>query len=320
MSQNTQLVPTFVFRGQSQGITTVQLSPGSTSEAGSLWCGDSGGNVSVLDLASRRLLKKYSEYHSNILSLHLLGDHVFSQGREGTIKEWDASTGSVFKTTETNGHDFSKSWVGILPSLSHSPVIASTSRDPRIIQIWDSQDRNVVRTIDTSQQPKKIGMCMALKMVQGPASPMLLAGHEDGGLYLWDIRNNSIIAEMATDWKEPMLCFDLISDNTQGICGGASESLVKLDMDLIGHPAITLTQSIPVSQRGSNAVHIRKDKKIFASAGWDHRVRVFSWKTGKPLAILKYHTLGVSSLAFSDVDNLMVSASQDCKIALWNLY
>lgn len=50
------------------------------------------------------------------------------------------------------------------------------------------------------------------------------------------------------------------------------------------------------------------------------RIRVFSMKSMKPLAILSYHRDSVYSLDFSKSDNLLVASSQDNRISLWNIY
>lgn len=99
-------------------------------------------------------------------------------------------------------------------------------------------------------------------------------------------------------------------------------------------------QEMTINHPGIQEVKIREDKKIFATAGWDHRylfqafqshnnfiydrVRIYNWKKLTPLAILKSHTEGVYALAFSSMStpggSLLASASKDKKIALWSIY
>jgi len=76
-------------------------------------------------------------------------------------------------------------------------------------------------------------------------------------------------------------------------------------------------------QKGGIAdVKIRHDNRIFATAGWDHRVRIFDFQKYHPLAILKYHTGTVHSLAFgvNEFKSLLATGSDDTNIALWSLY
>lgn len=92
-------------------------------------------------------------------------------------------------------------------------------------------------------------------------------------------------------------------------------------------------------------VSVRQDGKIMASGGWDgryhnilhssltlylmygsHRVRVFGWKKGKPLAVLNYHSATVHCVSFAghhallEDSNLLVCGSKDERISLWKLY
>ncbi|KAL8382174.1 hypothetical protein RB595_006113 [Gaeumannomyces hyphopodioides] len=52
---------------------------------------------------------------------------------------------------------------------------------------------------------------------------------------------------------------------------------------------------------GQQGLRVRSDGRIFATAGWDSRVRVYSCKTMKELAVLKWHQVGCYALAFAPV-------------------
>ncbi|KAH7163522.1 WD40-repeat-containing domain protein [Dactylonectria estremocensis] len=52
---------------------------------------------------------------------------------------------------------------------------------------------------------------------------------------------------------------------------------------------------------GQQSLKVRSDGRIFATAGWDSRVRVYSAKTMKELAVLKWHQVGCYAVAFSDL-------------------
>jgi WD40 repeat protein len=60
---------------------------------------------------------------------------------------------------------------------------------------------------------------------------------------------------------------------------------------------------------GQQSLRVRSDGKIFATAGWDGRVRAYSAKTLKEVAVLKWHQSGCYAVAFSAVDP---STSPDC--------
>ena len=53
---------------------------------------------------------------------------------------------------------------------------------------------------------------------------------------------------------------------------------------------------------GQQGLKMRSDAKIFATAGWDSRNRVYSYKTMKEMAVLKWHKEGCYAIALADVN------------------
>eukprot|EP01126_Amoeba_proteus_P005736 TRINITY_DN11964_c1_g1_i7.p1 TRINITY_DN11964_c1_g1~~TRINITY_DN11964_c1_g1_i7.p1 ORF type:complete len:176 (+),score=29.53 TRINITY_DN11964_c1_g1_i7:456-983(+) len=169
------------------------------------------------------------------------------------------------------------------------------------------------------QEEKNTGMCMTVQFLRNRGETFVCTGYENGSLYFWDLRMNKILFEFCSAWKEPLLSCDFDQQHTVGFCGGATDELIKFNLSLTEATTQEI-QRVKIPQVGTNQLSIRRDAKIVASAGWDHRIRVFQVKNFKPLVILKHHSAGVSSVIFSCVDNLMVSTGQDMKVVLWNLY
>lgn len=59
---------------------------------------------------------------------------------------------------------------------------------------------------------------------------------------------------------------------------------------------------VQTKHSGQQSLKIRSDGKIFATAGWDSRVRVYSVQNLKELAVLKWHKEGCYAVAFADVN------------------
>lgn len=53
---------------------------------------------------------------------------------------------------------------------------------------------------------------------------------------------------------------------------------------------------------GQQGLQVRSDGMIFATAGWDARVRVYSAKTLKELAVLRWHKTGCYATAFAKTE------------------
>jgi hypothetical protein len=61
---------------------------------------------------------------------------------------------------------------------------------------------------------------------------------------------------------------------------------------------------------GQQSLHIRSDGKIFATAGWDSKIRVYSAKTLKEVAVLKWHGEGCFSCSFAEILSKSEAATQ----------
>lgn len=53
---------------------------------------------------------------------------------------------------------------------------------------------------------------------------------------------------------------------------------------------------------GQQSLKVRSDGKLLATAGWDSKIRVYSTKTLKELAVLNWHKVGAYAVAFASVD------------------
>jgi WD40 repeat protein len=182
------------------------------------------------------------------------------------------------------------------------------------------------------------GMVMAVNIFFSPSSSSdddphlyVVSGYEDGHVMVHvrrgalpplssDGRNNP--SEPWTWQKvysgrphaQPVLSIDVPAGNKDYFITSSADAL------LAKHPVPRITPSYRSSSReehpqamtaplkilntkhaGQQGLRVRSDGKIFATAGWDARVRVYSCKTMKELAVLKWHKEGCYSVAFAEV-------------------
>ena len=150
--------------------------------------------------------------------------------------------------------------------------------------------------------------------------------------------------------EEPLLCFDAVvvrvstpraADRTRstsagtattattattstiikGVTGAADDQVVVFSYNVEGKCAKVLGR-LTLPQPGVSSIRIRDDKRIFATAGWDRRVRIFDFRKLRPLAVLRFHTDNVHAVAFGPVApaGLLASGAKDSRVALWSMY
>lgn len=59
-------------------------------------------------------------------------------------------------------------------------------------------------------------------------------------------------------------------------------------------------QTVDTRRTGHQSVRLRGDGKLFATAGWDNRLRVYSAKTMNELAVLQWHRAGCYAIDFGE--------------------
>lgn len=160
-------------------------------------------------------------------------------------------------------------------------------------------------------QPESNGMLMSLKAID---SDKLIAGYENGDLVKFDLKMNAPLLSANMFKGQPVMCIDYSSPKRVGICGTSESTLKQFNSDLVSDLSVELTNP------GVSAITIRKsDSKLFASAGWDSQIRLFTLKKLKPLVVLDFHKSPINTIDFSP-NNLMAAGSNDCIISFWSLY
>lgn len=191
----------------------------------------------------------------------------------------------------------------------------------------DNMDNQCTTTLNPEMHEKnelkQLGHIMCMQSITVSGQQYVLAGYESGAFLTWDLRTNSIIN--IAIFPECPFTFDFCSDANRGIHGNGTDKLgifgyQRNDMNLIGRGEIAMKNA------GVNCIRIRRDQKIFCAGGNDGRIRIYSWKSLRPLTVLTNHRASVNDIAYSNgqVDlwksQIMATASSDGQISLWNLY
>lgn len=210
--------------------------------------------------------------------------------------------------------------------VSLSPVLFAVPNalNSGAIDIFHLPSEQRVSTIpaDTSTNT---GMVMAVRLLVSPSNGELCAAsaYEDGHVMVFvrrgQLKEQDILSSTGGNgapWKwekvytsrphtQPVLSIDVAPSNEYFLSSSADALLVKHPIPtpgaVVGYVEEFPLKTVNTKHSGQQGLRIRSDGKIFATAGWDCRTRVYSCKTMKELAVLKWHQDGCYAAAFADV-------------------
>lgn len=261
-----------------------------------------------------------------VTSIYHGDETLVTQQKGGLLKRWCiANAGYVLDSTNDMDHN------GFCRFVTDVDYIYYPKNDNEIcVGKLDSDDDQVMTLnpksiLDERKEPPiaQLGNLMCMQPITFSNQLYLLAGYESGIFLTWDLRTLAVIN--VAQFEECPIAFDFCCEANRGIYGNTSDKLgifgyQRNEMKLIGRGDIC------IKNPGINCVRIRKDQKIFSTGGNDGRVRVFSWKSLRPLAVLTEHRATLNDIVYSPgkldlwKSQVMASASSDGQISLWNLY
>ncbi|KAJ8005817.1 hypothetical protein DPEC_G00121820 [Dallia pectoralis] len=312
--------PLYTLRGAGSALDALHFSC-CGEEPPLLFSGSGQGSIHVWNLITRRA-QKVLDGHSgaSVIWLNTLNsrDTLISQGRDMRVCQWDLAEGrsEVKDSVWTGSVGFCR--CSLLETGPGRWLLAHPGEAMEEVKIIDLPSRLPVCSLVPQGKP---GMVMCIKLWQADSGPVLLAGYEDGSLAVWDVSQRSVLSSAAAH-PEPVMCLDFDPTGRRGVSGSSEKSLSYWALD--GQHRLQIQDPVALVNPGFSQLCIREDRKILASAGWDHRIRVFGWKKLRPLAVLQHHTDMVLSLAFSDHQDtrnrLLAAGSKDKRISLWSIY
>jgi len=267
-------------------------------------------------------------------------DILLNQGRDGFIKIWDLDklphytdgAENVLLSFQYSIAGFSKfSSIAITREIKYETqemvmehseliVVPSTEENNSVFLIYDFKLQKIVDMIPYEENTTR-GLCMNIKLFKNThfgSEVLLAAGFEDGSIYIWNLTTKAVLISQKLH-DEPLLCFDLNDTCDSGVSGSAGDTVIIFSLNFKENKC-EIVEKFKLNHGGISDIKIRQDQRIFASAGWDKRVRIYNWRKHKPLAILKYHSESIFAVDFNFKTQFLASASKDKKIAIWLLY
>jgi ASTRA-associated protein 1 len=322
-------VPTFILRGHLAPVHCLLFFEANTYLAS----GDSEGWVVIWSLASRRPAAVWRAHTKGVTGIkHSTRHGLLTHGRDHKLRAWKSDFSEIgilqpSKTLPAEGARDDQPQPWLLHSMDMSALnfstfaICETSADELLIASPNGLDHGGVDIFQLPSQRRisqlhsdkdvKTGMAMALALLLNTELHMfqLICGYEDGRFALYN--SPGPLSPYESQWQrlalvrlhsQPVMSLCVSATSSFFVTSSADAQIAKVAIDMSNgnvstqHPKITNTK-----HAGQQGLSIRSDERIFATAGWDARVRVYSAKTLKELAVLKWHKDGVSSTAIADI-------------------
>ncbi|KAF2031474.1 WD40 repeat-like protein [Setomelanomma holmii] len=329
--------PSYILRGHTGQIHSVRF----VRQNSRLLTGDADGWVVYWKVETKRALAVWKAHDAAILGTEEWGhDKIITHGRDNSLRVWqlrvqDENTLSTVLPAEDAATPRPKPWllhtlpvntlnfcafsacqeqlpeVSVLRDDSHiahtsaaprsAPIlIATPSTDDKKINVYQLPEEQLkfvvpkVATVDT-------GMVMALKILHQHASKsiLVLAGYEGGLTAVHNLpRGQSSTARIADlvylskPHSQPILSLDASPDGKMFFTSAADARVVTIQ------PPQKTTNT---KHSGQQSLRVRSDGRILATGGWDTRIRIYSTKTLKEVAFLKWHKEGVYAVDFATI-------------------
>ena len=220
--------------------------------------------------------------------------------QDGTIKVWDAATGTELVTLR--GHEGGISWAAFSPDGQR--IVSSGHRD-ETIKIWDAATGTELKTLRGHQ-------ARVAAVAFSPDGERIVLSSGDKTIKVWDAATSTELTTLRG--HEGAVCRVAFSPDGERIVSSSMDKTIKIWdvatgtelMTLRGHDAAVFS-----------AVFSSDGKRIVSGSG-DKTIKIWDGTTGAELMILRGHEQEVYSAAFSSDGQRIVSGSVDKTIRVWD--
>ena len=203
------------------------------------------------------------------------------------------------------------------PSEAPPPLlIATLAPQDDTVAVWSlpSEARRHTVQPPPNLPREKVGMVMAIRLLYGPGGSLCcITGHESGTVVAQSLSpsggRNAVY--VSRPHSQPVLSLDVLPPAASGdgeiaVFSSSADAVLAMHCVSAGTLDSVAAEAEPrvavnTKHAGQQALSVRSDGRILATAGWDGRVRVYSTKSLRELAVLKWHSLGCYALAFAKV-------------------
>ncbi|KAL9582701.1 MAG: hypothetical protein Q9212_003146 [Teloschistes hypoglaucus] len=296
------LQPSFVLRGHSAQVHAVHFLKDNTR----LLTADAEGWLVSWSLASKRPVAVWKAHDDAILGIGSWGqDRIITHGRDSKLAVWQLGPdeeASIGKTLPVNKPPITTPH----PWLLHMLTVNTLNFCQFAMCLDDMpQPSTPHAAIKDSKHHPPILVAVPNTMDSGG---MILVPHFSAftllNLTLNRVRLNLVLLPLLSTDLSLVLSMAILPSRDGFLSSSADAVIAKHPLPVMSgvwKTELKPFKVIKTKHSGQQGLDVRSDGKIFATAGWDARVRVYSCKTLKELAVLKWHKVGCYATAFAEI-------------------
>jgi ASTRA-associated protein 1 len=163
----------------------------------------------------------------------------------------------------------------------------------------------------------KTGMAMALSVSRLSSSLLVIAAYESGHTAVFHQTSSPALFEriyLSRPHSQPILSLAPSPCLSYYLSSSADAIIAKHPLPTASRPLEANAQPLEIldtKHSGQQGLRVRSDGRIFATAGWDSRVRVYAARTMREVAVLKWHRDGCYAVAFASVQGTPEDVQRD---------
>ena len=198
----------------------------------------------------------------------------------------------------------------------HEPVLVTVPNaiDSSAVDIYQLPTQHRAATI-YKDRFINTGMVMALSIQAESTKVQVAAGYESGHTMAFVQNDPGAAFEKmysAQTHTQPILSLVISPCKEHYVTSSADANISVHPLPLgqnIWRTEFKPLKTIATKHSGQQGLSYRSDGKILATAGWDSHVRVYSKKTMKEVAVLKWHREGCYATAFAAINPIIARPS-----------
>ncbi|KAG9781389.1 hypothetical protein KCU88_g3398, partial [Aureobasidium melanogenum] len=289
MEQQRPAVPTYILRGHEAAIHALHFYGNNAY----LVSGDSDGWLVIWSLTTKRPLAVWKGHDAGVMAIHHWTDEeLISHGRDHKLRVWQVRSEDLNRLSQR------------LPA-EQAAADTSTQARPWLLHSLSVNALNfcAFSMCDEEEDPHQ----QRQRQNSSAPTPQLIAspnGLDSGGIDIFQLPSEKRISQAPSQKDSSTESESLAAASGQQAAFSAYAMIAKFSLALSDRKEegdLQPEKLVNTKHTGQQGLSVRSDGKIFATAGWDARVRVYSSRTLKELAVLKWHKVGCYATAFANI-------------------